>query len=139
MTSRPVVKRPDILYPELSYQIVGCAYDVFNEIGPGHPESVYQKSMAIALRSRQISFREQFYHKVEFQGEKVGSGRSDFLIDEKVIVELKKRNNFSHSHIEQLWKYLKASRLKLAIIINFGTDGVKFKRLPNIKPDSIIR
>jgi GxxExxY protein len=132
----PILKRDDLLYPQLSYQIIGCAYDVFNELGPGHPEKVYQRAMAVALRNRNIAFKEQQHHGVQFSGEKVGTGYCDFLVEEKIVVEIKKGNNFSISHMEQVFKYLKSSNLLLALVVTFGAEGVRFKRIPNIKPQA---
>jgi GxxExxY protein len=121
------LKRSDLVYPELSFEIVGCAYSVFNELGGGLKESVYQKAMAINFRNKKWNYKEQFY-----SGEKIGKRFLDFLIDEKVIVELKRGGRYSKAHIDQVFEYLKISNLQLAILINFGSDSVIFKRIVNI-------
>jgi GxxExxY protein len=126
------LKRNDLVYPELSYDIIGCVYDVWDELGPGHLEKVYQKALGIALSSRKIAFSEQVHYPLKFKGELVGKGILDFLIEEMVIVEIKKDDIFSKPRIEQVLNYLKLSQLKLAILINFGKSGVKFKRIVNI-------
>ncbi len=131
---KPIVKRTDLVYPELSYEIVGCAYEVWDEIGPGHLEKIYQRSIGIVFRNKNIKFQEQVYYSLKFRNEIVGKGFLDFLVDEKIIVELKKDGNFSKTHIEQVLNYLKLSNLKLAILINFTKEGVKFKRIINILP-----
>jgi len=128
---KPPVNREDLLYPELSYQIVGCAYDVHNEIGGGLLEKVYQKAMAVAFRNRTISFSEQEHYPVMFEGEKVGAGYFDFVVDGKVVVELKRTQHFSRKHIEQVIAYLKQSGLKLGILIHFGQEQVRYKRIIN--------
>lgn len=64
---KAVVKRNDLIYPELSYEIVGCAYEVWDELGPGHLEKIYQRSFAIALRTKNKKFQEQVYFSVKFK------------------------------------------------------------------------
>lgn len=129
---KPVLRRNDLVYPELSYEIIGCAYEVFDELGPGHSEKIYQKALAIALRRRNIEYKEQVYYALRFKDEIVGKGFLDFAVESKVIVELKKNGHFSKTHLEQVLDYLKKSKLKLAILINFTKEGVKYKRVVNI-------
>src|SRR5688500_17383664 len=126
------LKRDDLVYPELSYEIVGCVYDVWDELGPGHLEKVYQKALGIALSSRKIAFKEQIHYPLKFRDEIVGKGILDFLVEEKIILEIKKDDIFSKPHIEQVLNYLKISKLKLAILINFGKSGIKTRRIVNI-------
>lgn len=129
---KPQVRRDDLVFPELSYQIVGCAYEVFDELGPGHLEKVYQRAFAISLTRKEIKYSEQVCYSLKFKDEVVGKGFLDFCVDDKVIVELKKDGNFSKPHIEQILNYLKLSDLKLTILINFTKEGVKFRRIVNI-------
>lgn len=129
---KPQLLRNDLVYPELSYQLVGYAYEVFDELGPGHSEKTYQKSYAIMLKRTEHQYNEQVYYPVRFKDEIVSKGFLDFKVDEKVIVELKKDGHFSKTHIEQVLDYLKKSQLKLALLINFTKEGVKFKRIVNI-------
>jgi len=74
---------------------------------------------------------EQVYYPVAFNGKIVGKNFFDFLIDDKLVVEIKKGNNFSKRHIDQVLEYLKASNIRLAILINFGSNEVSFKRIVN--------
>jgi GxxExxY protein len=129
----PDLRRNDLAYPELSYQIVGCAYEVFKSLGHGHPEKIYQRAMAILFKERNINYKEQVYIPVKFRDKIVGKSFLDFSIEEKIIVELKKDFHFSKTHIDQVLNYLKTSELKLAILINFGKEGVTFKRIINEK------
>jgi GxxExxY protein len=128
----PRIRKPDLLYPELSYIIVGCAFDVFNALGPGHAEKVYQGAMALCLRGKGLAFSEQHYFPVDYEGEVLDKGFCDFLVEHKVIVEIKKHNFFSKSHIDRVVRYLKASNLQLALLINFGAHQVFHKRIPNL-------
>ena len=133
---KPPLRRDDLVYPELSYSIIGCAYEVWDELGPGHLEKMYQKAMAIAFRNRKITFQEQVHYSLKFKSEIIGKGFLDFLVEDKIIVELKKDGHFSKTHIEQVLEYLKLSHIKLAILINFTTEGVKSKRIVNVNLDS---
>lgn len=127
------LKRNDLVYPELSYKIIGCAFEVFNELGFGHAEKYYQKAMAIAFKNAGLGFKEQFYAPLKFQGELVGKLYLDFLVEDKVIIELKKNAHFSKSNIDQVNQYLLSSKLQLAILINFSSKGIISKRLVNIE------
>ncbi len=126
-----IIKRPDLVYPELSYKIVGCAFDVYNELGFGHHEKYYQRAYAEALRLKNLKFSEQVYFPLKFKDKIIGKNFFDFLVDEKVIVELKKDNRFSKQHIDQVKEYLKVSELKLALLINFARTEVVYKRIIN--------
>lgn len=121
-----------VIFPELSYKIVGILFDVWNTIGYGHKESFYQKAISKNLRDSDIPFREQEKTKVEYKGEEVGIYFLDFLIDNKIVLEIKKREYFSKKDIDQLYGYLKATKLKLGIIAHFTKTGVKFKRVLNL-------
>ncbi|MBI3501717.1 MAG: GxxExxY protein [Bacteroidetes bacterium] len=123
----------DLVYPELSFEIVGCAFEVYNELGFGHSEKVYQKALSVSFKNHKINYKEQVYFPVKFKNELVGKGFCDFIIDEKIIVELKKEDRFSKSNIDQVNQYLKSSNLKLALLINYTSTGAIFKRLVNIK------
>jgi GxxExxY protein len=91
---KPLVRRNDLVYPKLSYEIIGCAYEVWDELGLGHSEKIYQKFLAIVLHTKNKKFKEQVYYSLKFKDEIVGKGFLDFLIDDKIIVELKKMENF---------------------------------------------
>ncbi len=129
------VVRKDIVYPELSYQIVGALFDVANEIGSGHLERVYQRAVAKALHQRKLSFVEQVPFDIRFDGEKVGDYILDFLIEGKVVLELKQGDRFKRANLDQVVAYLKATGCKLALLANFTSQGVKFRRLVNIRDD----
>lgn len=126
------LERGDLVYPELCYEIIGCAFEVFNELGPGHSEKVYQQAMAISLKAKQFCFTEQLPCKLLFHGKSIGKGFLDFLVEEKIVVELKKDIPFTRANIDQVFHYLKATERKLAILINFTKNGVSFKRVVNV-------
>ena len=127
-----VENKIELVYPELSYKLVGISYDVFNELGPGHKEVYYQNALAKELQKLNIPFKEQVYFPITFKGAQVGKYFLDFLVDDKIILELKAGDRFSRKNIEQTYSYLKISNLKLGILINFTGGEVKFKRILNI-------
>jgi len=126
------LRRKDLIYPELSYQIVGILFEVYNQLGGGYHEKYYQRGIASEFRRCNISSQEQVYAPVIFKGEKIGNNYLDFLIENKIILEIKRGNKFSKNHIEQVLAYLKSKKLKLAIIANFGSKELKFKRIINL-------
>ncbi|MBI4135682.1 GxxExxY protein [Candidatus Uhrbacteria bacterium] len=133
MQPKPKVRRADLVEPELSYDTVGGVLDVFHELGPGLKESVYQKSVAKALRLRNIPFQQQVYCPVKYRGERVGSIFLDFLIASKIVLELKRGEYFSRAHIQQVKEYLQITGLQLAIIATITHRGVTFRRIVNIR------
>ena len=126
-----IVKRQDLIYPELSYQIIGCAFDVYNELGSGHHEKYYQRALAESFATEKLQFREQVYFPLIYKNKTVGKNFLDFLVENKIVVEIKKGDRYSAKHINQVLEYLTTSKLKLAILINFGANGVSFKRVVN--------
>ena len=132
------LKRKDLIYPELSYQIVGILFDVYNELGPGHREKYYQQAIALALKNNNIGFEREAYIPVKYRASKVGKYFLDFLVGSKVVLEVKKGDYFPAGNIKQVDTYLKATGLKLGILANFTNSGIKFKRIVNAS-DSYIR
>lgn len=126
------MKRSDLIYPELCYKIVGILYDVFNEVGAGHRESFYQKAIKLAFEKEAIKFQEQPYVPVKYNENVVGKYFLDFLIEDKIVLEIKKDTVFRQQYIKQVFSYLKAKNLKLGIIANFTREGVRFKRIVNL-------
>lgn len=120
-----------ILYPELSYKIIGCAFEVFNEIGGGHKELTYHKALKIAFEKALLRHKENLYWPIKFNSVIVEKGFFDFLVEEKIVVELKSRDSFLKKDFEQLTNYLNNSKQKLGILIAFGTEKVMYKRVLN--------
>ena len=120
-----------LIYPDLSYSIIGCAYDVFNQIGGGHKELVYQKAMKESLIMKRLKHKEQVFYKVKYGEKTVGKNFFDFLVDEKVLVEIKSLSKFSKANYDQVLNYLHVAKLKLALLINFTSKQVEVKRVVN--------
>ena len=125
--------KADLLYPDLSYKIVGCSFEVFNEIGGGHKELTFHNALSVALGKSELSFKSKLYFPVHFQSVSVGKNYFDFLVEDKIIVEIKSSERFVKSHFDQLLNYLIVSNLKLGLLIAFGRTEVKFKRILNVE------
>lgn len=127
------LKRKDLVHPDLSYKIIGILFEVWTKVGYGHKESFYQKAVAKSLKDAGLKFREQLPVKVRYKDEPLGEYHFDFLIEDKIVLELKVKNYFAKTDIEQLYSYLKAINLKLGILAHFTHGGVKSKRILNLK------
>ena len=126
------VYKSDLLYPELSYQVVGILFDIFTELEYGYKENQYQKAVEVALKSLKLDYKRELPVKISYKGEFVTTVCLDFLIDSKIVLELKQGNRFNKKDIEQVYNYLKATKLKLGILARFTKSGVKFMRVVNI-------
>lgn len=120
-------------YPhkELTGKIIKLAFNIYNELGYGLPERVYQKAFKCALSKEKISFTKEAYGKIEFDGEVVGKYFLDFLVDGRVAVEFKVRNEIYKKDVVQLLNYLKAKKIEIGIVLAITRDGIKIKRLVN--------
>ena len=127
-----ILTKEDLLYPELSFKIVGILFEVSNTLGYGYLEKYYQKAIAALLKKSNIEFKEQVKVEVKLGDEVVAEGRADFIIDEKIILEIKKGNTYRKNNIDQLISYLKMTGHQLGILANFTTKGLLYKRILNI-------
>ncbi len=113
------------LYKDLTYQIIGVAMEVHRKLGPGFLESVYEKAFAHELTLKKISFKRQQILTVHYKGVSVGEFRADFVIDGKVIVELKAVKKLLPEHEAQLINYLKATGLRVGLLFNFSAPSLE--------------
>ncbi|MBU2579344.1 GxxExxY protein [Patescibacteria group bacterium] len=118
-----------VIYKRLSYKIVGVLFDVYNELGYGYQEKYYEKAIEKYFIAEKIKFRRQAPYKISVKNEVIGRYYLDFIIEDKIVLEIKKGNYFSKRNIEQVKGYLKATDMKLAILANFTSNGVKFFRV----------
>lgn len=119
----------DLIYPELSYKVVGAAMEVHRELGPGFLEKVYENSMIVVFERDQVPAVQQYPIPVFFQGNKVGNYIADIVVADKIIVELKTVNSITDVHVAQVMNYLKATGKRLCIIINFKGQSLEYKRI----------
>ena len=113
----------------LTHAIIGCAMEVHNTLGNGFQEVIYQRALAIELESRAISFRREQEIPIYYKEHEIGSRRVDFLVEKKVLVELKALVVLEDVHLAQGLNYLTAYNLGIGLLINFGGIKLEFKRL----------
>jgi GxxExxY protein len=118
----------NLLYPDLSYQVVGLAMEVHNRMGYRFLEKVYENALMILLRKAGIKAQQQCVIKVYFEGEEVGSYVADIVVEESIILELKAQDTITNADRAQTLNYLKATGYKLAIILNFGKTRLQTER-----------
>jgi len=115
-------------HADLTEKVIGCAYRVYNTLGSGFLESVYEKSLAIELQKAGVAIESQKTVKVYYDEKIVGSFVADLIVDEKIIVELKAVRNLVVTHEVQLVNYLTATKIPIGLLINFGETKVEVKR-----------
>ena len=115
-------------YKELTERIIGVFYDVYNELGHGFLESVYEQGLAIALSDAGLHVERQFPLNVTFRGHVVGDYRADLIVERAVILELKAASGIDPSHEAQLLHYLRSTEIEVGLLLNFGPKP-QFKRM----------
>ena len=120
-----------IIYPELSYKIVGILYKVHGELGNRYQEKYYQRAVEIAFKKEKLSYQKEIAVNLEYDSENIGKYFLDFLICDKIVLELKTVNRFRREDIRQVLAYLKAAKKKLGILANFKKDSLEYKRILN--------
>jgi GxxExxY protein len=118
-----------MLYEELSGMVIGAAMEVHKRLGSGFLESVYEHALALELAERQIPFETQAPITVVYKQVQIGEYRPDFLVDRKMILEIKATNALIAEHYAQVLHYLTATGLRLALLLNFGGRSLQFKRV----------
>jgi GxxExxY protein len=129
------VAQRELLFKEEVYRIVGAAMQVYNTLGPGFLEAVYQEALEIELTNRNIQFKPQQEISIMYGERQLRSKYiADFLVFDKIIVEIKAIQNITVREEAQIINYLKATGLQLGLLINFGNrDKLDWKRIVNTK------
>ena len=120
-------------HEQITKSVIGCAFEVINELGAGFLESVYEKALLLALRQKGLSAISQHPVKVMFRGECVGDFYADLFVEEKVIVELKAVKAIAPEHQAQIINYLNATGIEVGLLINFGNPKLEYKRFTRSK------
>lgn len=119
-----------IIYKNESYFVIGLCMDIHNELGKGFSEGVYSDALEIELKTNGVPFKKEVKFDIIYKGKKLKHHYfADFIVDDKIILELKAIEKISSSHVKQTLNYLAASKLKLGIIVNFGEDQLTYKRV----------
>jgi GxxExxY protein len=123
----------EIIEKELSYKVVQAAYEVFNGLGPGFLEKIYQEAIVLVLRKNGHEVEVQKSVPVMFLGKQIGVHVLDIVVDGRIILELKAVSEIAPIHKQQALSYLKATGLPLALLINFGAHRLQVTRVVNTK------
>lgn len=121
-----------VIYKELSYKIVGILFKIHSELGNRYQEKYYQRAVEIELKRTGIKFKKEIMVNLEYCGEKIGRYFIDFVIENKIALELKTVPRLGRNDFKQLFAYLKSTGLKLGIIANFRTEKLSFRRVLNL-------
>ena len=127
--TRMDTKKSEILYKDLSYKIVGLAMEVHSKLGYGFLEKVYENAMMVLFRQEGMRAKQQAPITVYFKGEAVGEYYADILVEDKIILEVKSVEKIIDKHRAQTLNYLKATGLRLSIILNFGKKKIEYERI----------
>ena len=122
-----------MIHSDLTRTIIGCAFDVQNELGSGFLESVYENAMLVALTETGVDVQSQVPVQVNFRGRPVGDFYVDLLVSGKVVVELKAVDRLMPQHKAQVINYLNATGIPVGLLINFGNPKVEFQRFTRTK------
>jgi GxxExxY protein len=121
--------KTQMLHSELTESILGCCFDVMNELGIGFLESVYKNALTIAMREKGLSVQVEKRFEVVFRDHKIGIYVADLIINGSVVVELKCCEQIHNEHQAQLINYLKVSGIAVGLLVNFGRRKLEYKRL----------
>ncbi|MFC1815638.1 GxxExxY protein [Thermodesulfobacteriota bacterium] len=119
----------ELIYKDEVYEIIGAAMDVHKELGCGFLEAVYQEAFEMELRARKVPFESEKRLEIFYKGKRLEKEYvADVISYDKVIVELKALDRLTSKEESQVLNYLKASRLKVGVLINFGAPSLEWKR-----------
>jgi GxxExxY protein len=121
-------KDSGLKYRELTQKIIGVFFEVYNELGHGFLESVYETAFEMALVSKEINVLTQIEVPVWFRGKKIGDFTADMLVEKRVLLELKAGSQLNPDHEAQLLNYLRATEIEVGMLLSFGLKP-EFKRL----------
>ena len=124
-----VMNENELKYSEITGKIIGAAMKVHTTLGRGFQEVIYQRAMEIEMAKQGLKFQREMEMEVFYDGQKVGTRRADFFVEDKVMVELKAVSLLEEVHLAQAINYLEASNMEVGLLINFGTKSLEFRRL----------
>ncbi len=113
----------------ITHEIIGCAMEIHRQLGAGFQEVIYQRCLEIELGVKGLPFGREVEQPIYYKGNKVGTRRADFIVDNRIVVELKAVLALENAHIVQAKNYLHAYDLDLGLLINFGGDSLEVKRI----------
>jgi len=126
-------------YSEETSRIIACAIEVHTLLGNGFQEVIYQRALSIEMQLQGIEHRREEEMEIFYKGEKIGTRRVDFLVGDKISVEIKAIIQLEDVHLAQAINYLEAYNLEVGLLINFGAKSLDFKRVMNKKYQNLNR
>ena len=120
-----------IIYPELSYKIIGVLFKVHNELGNKYQEKYYQRAIALEFKEQKINFIKELPVDLIYNNDNIGKYFLDFLVEEKIVLEIKATDKFKITDFKQISAYLKSKNIKLGILANFRSEMLTYKRILN--------
>ncbi len=120
-----------MLHQEVTEKILGCCFEVSNELGSGFLESVYEKALLCLLQEKGLQVVSQAPIEVKFRDHVVGEFFADILVEDKIVVELKAVKKMVPEHLAQVINYLKATGFETGLLVNFGCQKLEYRRLNN--------
>lgn len=121
----------ELKYKDITQKIIGCAFEVHKFLGNGFQEVIYQRALALEFNQTGLSYQRELEIDIFYKdfNEAIGTRRADFLVQGKVLVELKAMTQLEDVHLAQVLNYLKAYRMEVGLLINFGSKSMEFKRV----------
>ena len=122
-----------MLHEDLTKRVIGAAMRVHSELKSGFQEKIYQTALEIELHFNNIPFVAEREMDIFYRNQVIGKRRVDFLVENKIVVEIKAVSKLEDIHLAQALNYLECMNLSVGLLINFGTQSLEFKRLHNNK------
>ena len=121
----------ELKYKDITEKIIGASFEVHKFLGNGFQEVIYQRALAYELSQCSLNFKRELEPEIFYKDlvEPIGKRRADFVVEEKVLIELKAIAQLEDAHLAQALNYLKAYKLEVGLLINFGSKSLTFKRL----------
>ena len=120
-------------YSDITRKIIEAAMKVHSRLGNGFQEVIYQRALAIEMAEQGLTFQRELEMQIYYRAQKIGTRRVDFLVEDKVMVELKAVTVLDDVHLAQVINYLEAYALEIGLLINFGAKSLEFRRGINSK------
>ena len=121
----------ELLHNDITKRIIGASFEVHNFLGNGFQEVIYQRALGWEMRAIGLKFQREIEQQIYYKDlqQPIGTRRADFVVENKVLVELKALSKLEDVHLAQTLNYLRAYRLEIGLLINFGSKSLEFKRL----------
>ncbi|TNE79409.1 MAG: GxxExxY protein [Bacteroidetes bacterium] len=128
----------ELQYRDVTEKIIGSSFEVHKFLGNGFQEVIYQRALAYEMRQAGLDFARELEQEIYYKNlpEPIGTRRADFVVEGKILVELKAVTALTDAHLAQALNYLKAYKLEIGLLINFGSKSMEFRRLILSRPKS---